>query len=304
MDLHEYPYLACLERYLSKNFPYFAKVLEKRHGDFGVSWLEDFEEELACFFHRDEGRLEKAIAGYGVFALDAMRLQKRFDMSGEYMPKKYADISQAVYLNREYMFDLYLPGILLSQYLWQHHYNQLKYFRERFAVLARGHHAGVFYDIGVGTGFYSKEMLRIFPDIRGVGYDISPFSLEHTRVMLDRWGFQSRYQAHRRDIIASPLTEQADCLINVEVLEHLENPVEFVRELYRVLKPGGVGFITAAITAPNADHIYLYRDVGQLEQDLRGCGFVIIESKEFAGYPPRNNESVPRNGICIVTKEE
>jgi hypothetical protein len=40
-----------------------------------------------------------------------------------------------------------------------------------------------------------------------------------------------------------------------------------------MLRPAGRAFITAAITAPNADHIYLYEDVAAVEAQLVEAGF-------------------------------
>jgi len=42
-----------------------------------------------------------------------------------------------------------------------------------------------------------------------------------------------------------------DCIVSVEVLEHVEKDADFVREVHRVLKPGGV-FI---MTTPNGDFV-------------------------------------------------
>ncbi len=42
-----------------------------------------------------------------------------------------------------------------------------------------------------------------------------------------------------------------DCVVAVEVLEHVERDAEFVREVWRVLRPGGV-FI---MTTPNGDYL-------------------------------------------------
>ena len=296
------PNLAALESRLTARFPYFAKVVAKRVEDFGPAWVSDFEDELRVFFAGDIAALDKATDGYGVFALDAMKLQKRFDKERQYIPKTYADVAAAVYHSPTYMFDLYLPGILLSQFLWHHHYQQLTFFRERFVPRAQALGARSFYDVGVGTGFYSKEMLQALPDARGTGCDISEHSLGHTERMLQRWGLSARYQPRRGDILLTQLPP-ADCIVSVEVLEHLEDPPAFLRGLYGMLRPGGVGYITAAINAPNADHIYLYREIADVLGEIEGAGFKVLEHAEYLGYTPKPGESVPSGGVCIVTRE-
>lgn len=295
------PHIDVLAARLQERFPYFAKIVGKRLDDFGDAWAADFEEELAIFFRNDHEALKKAADGYGEFALDAMKLQKRFDRDGEYIHKSYADVANAVYHSASYMFDLYLPGILLSQYLWPHHYNQLLFFREHFIPRAKKMDKCLFFDVGVGTGFYSKEMLRQAPNATGRGYDISEHSLAHTTRMIERWGLAQRYGTHRENILGYDRSVLADAVISVEVLEHLENPPEFLEGLRRMLKPGGIGYITAAINAPNADHIYLYRGGDDVAKEIEGAGFRILERREFFGYVPRANESVPSGGVFIVT---
>lgn len=294
--------LQLLQERLTARFPYFAKVVSKRIDDFGQPWIDDFEVELERFFAGDRVALEKATDGYGVFALDAMKLQKRFDKEREYVAKTYAEVAQAVYHSQSYMFDLYLPGILLSQFLWHHHYQQLKFFREHFVPRAQAIGAKRFFDVGVGTGFYSKEMLQALPNARGTGCDISEHSLAHTVKMLGRWGLVDRYSPQRVDILTGTF-EPADCIVSVEVLEHLEDPPQFLKALHSMLRQGGVGYITAAINAPNADHIYLYRTLDDVLEEIRLAGFKVLESAEYLGYTPKEGESVPSGGVCVVTKE-
>jgi SAM-dependent methyltransferase len=298
----DFPHIKSLENRLVLRFPYFAKVVDKRLEDFGRSWLAEFELELATFFAGNLDALNSAVDGYGVFALDAMKLQKRFDKERQYIAKSYAEVAESIYHSRSYMFDLYLPGILLSQFLWHHHYQQLKFFQEKFVPLAKSIDAQLFYDVGVGTGFYSKEMLHLLPLAQGVGCDISEHSLEHTHKMLERWGCQNRYSAQRVDVLTANLAP-ADCIISVEVLEHLEDPPAFLSALYSMLKKGGVGYITAAINAPNADHIYLYRSIQDVLNEIEGAGFKVLKYEEYLGYIPKMGESVPSGGVCIVTKE-
>ena len=301
-DSTRLPHIRVLELRLEARFPYFAKIIGKRIDDFGAGWETDLERELARFFGTDEAMLTKAVDGYGAFALDALKLQKHFDKERRYRPKRYEDVAAAVYHSEKYMFDLYLPGILLSQFLWPHHYRQLLFFRERFVPLARSMSPGLYFDVGVGTGFYSKEMLEHLPGLRGKGFDISAHSLAHTRMLLERWGLVERYECRRENILEFTDPVLADCVTSVEVLEHLEDPPEFLRGLHGMLRPGGIGYITAAINAPNADHIYLYTCRDDVAEEIRGAGFSIVDSDEYFGFVPRGDESVPSGAVFIVRK--
>lgn len=299
-DLSAYVHVQRVRQVLIAHFPYFAKIVDRRAEEFGAQWIGSFEKELATFFGRDDERLQNAVTGYGKFSLDAMKLQKKFDQSRAYIAKHYDEVAQDVYMNREYMFGLYLPGILLSHYLWPHHYQQLLLFHGSFVPLLQAQGARLFYDIGIGTGFYSKELLRALNTIRGRGYDISPFSLEHASIMATAWGVSDRYECRQQDILTTVPAEQADALVCVEVLEHLEDPVAFLKGLRKTLRPGALAFITAAVNAPNADHIYLYRSIRGIADELLSAGFWVVQMVETFAYQPKPGESVPSNGICIV----
>jgi 2-polyprenyl-3-methyl-5-hydroxy-6-metoxy-1,4-benzoquinol methylase len=303
LDAHEYPTVLAMQETLARRFPYFAGVWQRQYDEFGDAWLQALEVDMARFFGDDRERLDQAVYGYGCFALDAMRLQKEFDKTGEYRNKSYAEAASEVYQNEEYMFGLYLPGILISHFLWRHHYLQHIFFCERFVPLIRAHGGDRFFDVGVGTGFYSKEMLRVLPEARGTGVDLSPFSMRHTVGMLESWGFGARYSTELRDIISDPPGPPAPFLVNIEVLEHLEDPQSFLCALHGMLEPGGYGLISAAMRAPNADHIYLYNSVEEVLEQIQKAGFDVVRYIDDPAYEARRpGDSVPRNAAVIVTR--
>ncbi len=303
MKLDKYPSVRILYDSLQQRFPYFSGVIQKQIDSFGDPWLRLFEKELETFFAKDRELIERAVIGYGKFALDSMKLQVKFQKTREYDNKTYEEAASEVYQNKEYMFGLYLPGILLSHYLWKHHFLQHVFFLEKFLPLVGSGDGKVFFDIGVGTGFYSKEMLTR-SNLTGKGFDLSPHSLEHTLLLLGKHNVSKRYEANLRDIIGNPVSPAADFLINIEVLEHLENPQMFIDSLAGMLMPGGYGLISAAINAPNADHIYLYRNSEEVAEQLLKAGFEIVDSTVDAAYLPRKEgELVPVNAAFIVTRK-
>lgn len=294
-----FPNVEQFERILTKNAPYMAASVNKGRG-YGPQWEPAFEETLARVFRGDEARMTNAAKGYIRFALDATRLQKRFEKERQYIAKTYAEAANAVYHNEDYMANLYLPGILLSQYLWPHHYNQLQFFHARFAPLIRKAAEKRFADVGVGTGFYSRQALSVDPAVRGVAFDISEHSLAYARMQVGAFGYDNRWRAENRNILTNPPPEKYPFVISVEVLEHLEDPVSFIKGLKHMLSPGGYAFITAAITAPNEDHIYLYNCCEDVIAELKAGGFELVEYQEDIAYAPKADEPVPRIGAFVV----
>ena len=87
------------------------------------------------------------------------------------------------------------------------------------------------------------------------------------------------------------------------MLEHLEEPMEMLYSLYNTLKPGAFGLISAAVNAPNADHIYLYKSCDEVRDQLIAAGFVVRQETCDKAYDPRSaGEVVPVNYGALVQK--
>ncbi len=96
-------------------------------------------------------------------------------------------------------------------------------------------------DIGCGGGIYLGDMLDMGAD-KVLGVDISYPTLLRAR------GREPRAYLVCGDAEAIPLRDSSiQFLLSTEVIEHLENPEDFIREISRILTPGGI----ALITCPN-----------------------------------------------------
>lgn len=278
----------------------FAKDSVRRAAaEFGPAWEEDVAELLATLYD-DEAAQADALKGYAAFVMDSMRRQKRFEREGRYAAKTYAEAAAEVYFNDEHMRRQYLPGLLLSHYLWAHHYRQIDYFRSAFlAPLAR---AGVreFAEVGVGTGVYSRLALTAWPEARGTGFDISPMSLQFTQAHVARYGCADRYEARLQDILQVPCERRFPAVVCVEVLEHLEDPVAMLRGLAALCVPGGRLFVTAALNAADADHIYLYRQPQDVFDQLRAAGLHMEHAFFAQAYAPAAPELPVPGALAMV----
>jgi 2-polyprenyl-3-methyl-5-hydroxy-6-metoxy-1,4-benzoquinol methylase len=275
--------------------------IERASAEFGPAWDAAFEQLLAHVY-RDPEAMADAVKGYAAFAVDSMRRQLRFETEREYPAKTFAEAAQEVYFNDEYMRTQYLPGLLLSHYLWSHHYRQVQYFERFFLPSLAAQAQPRFAEVGVGTGVYSRIALQAVPAAQGFGYDLSPISVRFTRAHLEAFGLLDRYETDLRNVIECPPQDQVGHVICVEVLEHLEDPVALLRGLKNMTAPGGTLFITAALNAANADHIYLYRNAEEVLVHAEEAG-LHVEQYYFGNAYPAPKRGVPVPGamamVCI-----
>ncbi|MDO8605349.1 MAG: class I SAM-dependent methyltransferase [Phaeospirillum sp.] len=295
------PRVAAVSAALAARFPLLRKTVGARVDEFGPAWVERFEREIEVYFGSDQAAVERTVEGYGQFSIEAMMLQKRFTKTLSYAAMSYEEAVAEVYGNMDYMLGTYLPALLLSHYLWPHHYRQLLWVHDHFVPELRAVKAATFCDVGIGTGFYSKEILAAVPGIRGWGYDISDASILHTGRLLDRWGLSERYTLCRREV-AAEVEGGFDAFVSVELLEHLESPPDFLAALRASVRVGAPGLITAALDAPNRDHIYLYRDMETVAAQLRGAGFAVVAEANFPAYIIQSNQETAPQAACFVVR--
>jgi ubiquinone/menaquinone biosynthesis C-methylase UbiE len=106
-------------------------------------------------------------------------------------------------------------------------------------------------DCACGRGFY-LNMYRYVSRVRLVGLELDPDVIRKAQRNV---GHLPRLTLTRGNIYALPFPDNSfDGVILSEILEHVDDDVAGLREVRRVLKPGGV----AAITVPNAHYPFLW----------------------------------------------
>lgn len=281
--------LEVVESELKKNARHLMSAVEKSRSRFGDKWEDDCNLIFGNAFC-NENELRAATRGYIAFSNQGMRDQIAFQRSGQYRHSTFDEVADNVYFDVTYMLERYLPGLLLSHLLWPHHYAQLSFFRDTVTKLS----PKKFAEIGVGTGIYSLFALLQFPNVKGVGVDLSETSLKFAMNLLSQGDLLERYETNLCDITKTRIPIECDLLLSIELLEHLEEPVEFLKAVRLNIGVGGNAFVTAAINAAHADHIYLYKSASEVELHLKEAGLKVVDSLfELAYEPRRNSEVVP-----------
>jgi SAM-dependent methyltransferase len=294
------PQIAALRALLAERYPAIKGIVARAEDEFGAAWSAGFEEVLKRLFGDGE-RLALAARGYAHFVMDLLRRQRKFEEDRRYAAKTYEEAAQEVYYDEDYMLRQYLPGLLLSHYLWPHHVRQLRFFESAFVETMRAQGAESFVEVGVGTGIYSRVSLQQLPGVRGLGVDISPASRAFAQAHIEAFGLQDRYAVVLQDVMADAL-EPCRWLVCVEVLEHLEDPVSLLVALREALPEDGRAFITTALNAANVDHIHLYESTDDVLAHLDQAGFALEQGFHAPAHRPvKEGIPVPAVAAFIVS---
>jgi SAM-dependent methyltransferase len=130
-------------------------------------------------------------------------------------------------------------------------------------------HKGVLLDIGAGRG----ELLHaaVEQGWKVVGIEPSTTFANHVR----QSGIEVRQEPVEQCRFAS---SSFDVVILAAVLEHLYNPDETIREIARILRPGGALFLDV----PNEEGLYFR--LGNVYQKLRGRDWVVNLAPTFSPF--------------------
>ena len=133
---------------------------------------------------------------------------------------------------------------------------------------------GTVLDVGAGNQPYKQLLLRAPSEAeRYVALDLASSAYEPPDVAWD--GVTMPFE-----------TESVDCALATELFEHCPEPELVMREILRVLRPGGFLFFSVPFLWPLHDvpaDEYRYTPFS-LRRHLAGCGFVDIELDALGGW--------------------
>ena len=151
--------------------------------------------------------------------------------------------------------------------------------QDALAQLSRhvgGKTAPAILEIGCSSGFLLKSIVQCFPSVMVMGADVVRAPLFLLAAEL------STVPLLRFDLLQCPLpSEIFDAIVMLNVLEHIEDDAGAIRQLHRLLKPGGV----AIVEVPAGPHLYDAYD--EALQHFRRYGMKDLVAKfQKAGFVP------------------
>lgn len=156
-------------------------------------------------------------------------------------------------------------------------------------------------DIGCGGGLLSEPMARLGAEV--VGADAAEGNLPVARLHAEQAGLEIDYRHTTAEALAEA-GERFDVVLNMEVVEHVASPPDYLRACHDLLKPGGLHLCSTINRNPKsymaailgAEHIMRWLPRGthdwnkfitpeELFDLLRGAGLEPVDRKGFVFNP-------------------
>jgi 2-polyprenyl-3-methyl-5-hydroxy-6-metoxy-1,4-benzoquinol methylase len=135
-------------------------------------------------------------------------------------------------------------------------------------------------EVGCGNGMNLFALRQAFPAVKLVGTDISREALAQLQA------FQPGIPTYRLDATRDTLEEQYDVVISLDVLEHIENDMDVIHNMYKMTKKYVlISTLQGRMREPERaiGHVRNYAP-GELQRKMETAGFTIEKTIEW-GWP-------------------
>ena len=118
---------------------------------------------------------------------------------------------------------------------------QFKFLRRMIVgEIRKCHPEGIMVDVGCGPGYLVAAMAKSFPHLHIIGADIANEMVQLASKNLSSLSFGEQVEFRQGDIQALPFDDNAvDFVVSTFSLHHWSEPSHSLKEIHRVLKPGG-----------------------------------------------------------------
>jgi ubiquinone/menaquinone biosynthesis C-methylase UbiE len=231
--------------------------------------------------------------------IECLQEMSAFLETGEF-GHNFDEAQKNVYENAQYMENEYLPGLFIAYAFTPLLFPKYPFFRKNFCSRLNADMKGC--EVGFGDGFYLWVLCKAISGIRPCGFDISPSAIEVTTKVLNSSGFDG-FSLKLGNILEGLVlpAESQDYGILAEVIEHIPNPERGINEMARILRPGGLLYLSTTKDYNHPDHITNFPSVEYVVELISKSGFNVIESMSYCiqdDYPESPDKSVNMAFIC------
>jgi ubiquinone/menaquinone biosynthesis C-methylase UbiE len=170
------------------------------------------------------------------------------------------------------------------------------YYAEIAGEIADFLKTGLILDLGTGPGYLPVEIVRICPSIRVVGIDLSRRLIKIAQKNALKAELHHRVHFEVGNAARLRFQDNAyDMVISTGMLHVIKNPVQVLKESYRVLKPGGEAWIYDPARVTSQVDMKAWKASLSLTEKLMNVVFVL-----FARLNPPRPYSEAQAAVMIA----
>jgi 2-polyprenyl-3-methyl-5-hydroxy-6-metoxy-1,4-benzoquinol methylase len=258
--------------------PVHAKKIKKNISCFDDAYYDlvnVFYKKYIAFLELEGKTFDYAIDCYLNMIADINIETVEFQRTGKYSSSTFDEVNKRVYANPEVM-EYYMHGLIMSQFLWKHHYDLFSRFIKTLPMYRETTHS--YLEIGAGHGLYLSMALEILK--RNTSFtvvDVSETSINVSKKFTN----DHRVSFNVKDVFDYSNETKFDFITIGEVIEHVESPLKLLSKLKDLLSVDGTLFITTPTNAPTIDHIFLFNSVKEIQDLIKLAGFRIESEMSF-----------------------
>ncbi|GGD21657.1 bifunctional 2-polyprenyl-6-hydroxyphenol methylase/3-demethylubiquinol 3-O-methyltransferase UbiG [Sinisalibacter lacisalsi] len=170
-------------------------------------------------------------------------------------------------------------------------------------------------DIGCGGGLLSEPMARLGAEV--VGADAAERNIPVAQVHAEQSGLEIDYRHTTAEAMAEA-GEQFDAVLNMEVVEHVASPIDYLTACHNLLKPGGLMIASTINRNPKsfmvaivgAERVMRWLPVGthdwhkfitpaELEELITRAGLRQVDKKGFVFNPVTWSWSISARDLSV-----
>ncbi|EAH5177819.1 class I SAM-dependent methyltransferase [Campylobacter lari] len=261
---------------------------------------EDLEKLIVYYKDTLNITLEEQAQSYIVVLNDTLEETRYFIEFGKYRYSTLAEVENMVYFNENYMKQ-YMVGLAISSFIWNAHIEVRRYFAKY--IDEKQNQENIYLEIGPGHGEFFVKALRSQKFKEYFGIDISPISCQMSKdIVENQFGqINAKCEFICKDFTKCEFNNKADLVVMGEVLEHVEQPLEFMKNVKALLNDNGEIFATIPINAPAIDHIYLFSHPDEVKELLNKAGLKIKKREYFTANNYSLEKALKTKNAIIMT---
>ena len=257
------------------------------------------------FLKKNNISISSAVDSYIEMCNDMFSCHIKFLRTGKYPVYDVKEAKRRVYNNQKKMKS-YMVGLAISQFFWKTHYKMFKHLQ---FFVKNSKSSKSYLEIGPGHGLFSYCSYKNLKNLKSFHIiDISKTSLNLTKSFLS--SFLKKNKVNIKYILGDFLKKKIDIKYDIivcgEVLEHVSDPIKFMKKVHYYLNNKGKVFISTCINCPAIDHVNQWHNIGEIRKIFKKSKLDILNEKvlpvEKVSYNKALKNKITVNYSAILKK--